>query len=128
MMDDDFFLSDDDLGKDNQLSIVDDAKIKVLEEIKKSAHDIIENIKFNEKSDSVSNLRILSGLVGSLTDLFGVNSDDLADEEVQALIDNVLKATTELTFSNIDEIIKEDEENQSDSPFDSSDDSDSLDW
>lgn len=128
MMDDDFFLSDDDLGKDNQLSIVDDAKIKVLEEIKKSAHDIIENIKFNEKSDSVANLRILSGLVSSLTDLFGVNSDNLADEEVQDLIDNVLKATTELTFSNIDEIIKEDEENQSDNNLDSSDDSDSLDW
>ena len=40
MMDDDLFLNDDDLAADNQLSIVDEAKIKLAKEIEKVAKDL----------------------------------------------------------------------------------------
>lgn len=126
MMDDDFFLNDDDLAADNQLSIVDEAKIKLAKEIEKVAKDLEENINYNEKSDSENNLRILSNHLTALISMFEIDTFNLSDEEVQERIDEVIKQTTQLTFANIDDVIPEMEESTDTEISDDND--DNLDW
>lgn len=126
MMDDDFFLNDDDLAADNQLSIVDEAKIKLAKEIEKVAKDLEENIKYNEKSDSENNLKILSNHLTALISMFEIDTFNLSDEEIQERIDEVIKQTTQLTFANIDDVIPEMEESTDTQVSDDND--DNLDW
>lgn len=126
MMDDDFFLNDDDLAADNQLSIVDEAKIKLAKEIEKVAKDLEENINYNEKSDSENNLRILSNHLTALISMFEIDTFNLSDEEIQERIDEVIKQTTQLTFANIDDVIPEMEESTDTEVSDDND--DNLDW
>lgn len=126
MMDDDFFLNDDDLAADNQLSIVDEAKIKLAKEIEKVAKDLEENINYNEKSDSENNLKILSNHLTALISMFEIDTFNLSDEEIQERIDEVIKQTTQLTFANIDDVIPEMEESTDTQVSDDND--DNLDW
>jgi len=134
MEDDEFYLNDDDLAEDNQLTILDLAMEKVVDSIIKTASAIKTNIKFNEHGDRSSNINILSSLTSALIELDSEVVNDLSDEEVQQMIENVLKQTTELTFANIDKVIKDDDDeeqtsnNDSDSFDDDTEDGSSLDF
>ena len=109
--DDDFFLSDDELAEDNQLSIVDSARLDLLESIKTAVDNMIGNIKFNEQSDANNNCRIIAGYLDHLIVLGQIDTMGLSDEEVFEKIEEVMKSTTELTFKNIDDVLPEPEEN-----------------
>ena len=115
MEDDEFYLNDDELAEDNQMTIVDMAKKQVIDSIIKTANDIKVNLKFNERGDCSSNISILSSLTSSLIELDSAEINDLSDEELQAKIEEVLKKTTELTFANIDKVIKTEDDDEQDS-------------
>lgn len=125
---DDFFLDDDELAEDNQLSLVDSARLNLLESIKKSCEDMIENLKFNEQSEAFNNTRIISGYVDSLINLGSIEVNNLSEEEIYDEIEKVMTATTTLTFGNINEILPDDEETANNMPANSDDDADGTDW
>lgn len=110
--DEDFFLNDDELAEDNQLSMVDSARLDLLNSIIKSANDMIENLKFNEQTEANSNTRILAGYLDNLIALGNVDINGLSEEEVYEIIENVMKSTTELTFGNMNEIIPDENKNE----------------
>ena len=127
--DDDFFINDDELAEDNQLTIVDTARIDLLKTMKKTADDMISNLQFNEKNEAMTNTRLLAGYMDSLIKLAEIElSDNLSDEEVAEEIDKVLKQTTELTFGNINDVLKDEGEATEMPEFEDNDDGDSTDW
>lgn len=125
---DDFFLDDDELAEDNQLSLVDSARLNLLESIKKSCEDMIENLKFNEQSEAFNNTRIIAGYVDSLINLGSIEINNLSEEEIYDEIEKVMTATTTLTFGNINEILPDEEETTNNMSADSDDDADGTDW
>ena len=57
---DDFYIDDNELAEDNQMSLVDDAILKAVNSMEKVLNDLKNNLKFNEQNDARHNLRILS--------------------------------------------------------------------
>ena len=131
-MDDDFFINDDELAQDNQLSIVDISKDKLLENIISIANDMKFNLKFNEKTDCESNLKILSTNLSSLITMFEIDETQLSEEEIQNQIDNIIRQTTELSFTNLDDIVKKEPEEKTETNSENIEpptkDDDSLGW
>ena len=115
MEDDEFFLNDDELAADNQLSIVDDAKLKVLNYIIKVATEAKDNIKFNETTDASSNISLLSKQMSALISLDSEELEELSDEELYERVEAILRSTTELTLSNIDDVLPKQEDDFDDS-------------
>ena len=102
--DDEFFIDDDELAKDNQPNIVDEAIIKSLQTMQKITTELIDNIRFNEINDQASNLRLLSIHLDSITKLASIDTLNLSDEEISEEIEKVIKQTTLLDMKNIDKI------------------------
>jgi hypothetical protein len=107
--DGDFYIDDDELAEDNQMSLVDDAILKAVTSMEKALNDLKNNLKFNEQNDARHNLRILSMHLDSAIQLSRIEEDELSEEEVYEAIENVIKQTTELTFSNMDELLPKEE-------------------
>jgi len=103
---------DDDFSDDNKPSKVQLAKLDILNEIKRVAKETEVNIKFNEIGDVDSNISILNNYVSILTKLSEINEDNLSDGELDAIIEEAKKSTVELNFSNINDVLKENEEEE----------------
>lgn len=128
MDDEEFEFSDEEFAKDNQLTIIDEARKKLLDNIEKTAKEAKTNLKYNEASDFASNLNIISQNMSALISLDDID-ENLPDEEVQERIDKIIKMTTELTFANIDDVLKnEDEESGNTEVGTSGYDDDGTDW
>lgn len=119
---DDFFINDDELAADHQLTLLDEAKIKCLERIIAIANECKLNLELSEKGNFSNNLGIVSSQVSILIDLQAADEENLSDEEMEEVIDRAFKSTTEITFANLNEIIPE--ENDSVNVEDSSDEDD----
>lgn len=103
--DGDFFIDDDELAEDNQMSVVDDAIMKSLDAMEKAIADMKNNLKFNEQQDAKNNLRILTMHLDSAIKLSEIDEEGLSDEEVYEIIEQVIKQTTQLTFSNMNDLL-----------------------
>lgn len=125
----DFEFSDDEFAKDNQLTIVDSARVMLLDNIEKAVKSCRKNLQFNEATDFQSNLNIISKNISAMLSLNDIDSN-LPENEVQERIDKVIQMSTELTFSNIDTIIKDHNDDDNDtSQLDGLDeDTDETDW
>jgi len=111
--DDDFFINDDELAEDNQLTIVDVAKKGLLQTMKETIDKMLVNLDFNESNNAMTNTRLLCGYMDSLLKLQEIDlSDNLSDEEISEAIDQVLRSTTELTLTNINDVIPDEEPNE----------------
>lgn len=106
-MDDEFVLNDSDLANDNKPTILDEARLKVLECVTETSNKMRDNIKYNEKSNYENNLKILVNYQARLMDVEELATQKLSDEEYSEKIDKIFNDTTELTFSNIDDIVKD---------------------
>ena len=115
MEDDEFFVNDDELAADNQPTTVDSAKDKVLDYIIEVAKKIKDNIKFNETTDASSNISLLSKQVDALISLDSKELEGLSDEELYERVEKIQRSTTELTLSNIDDVLPKQEEDFDDS-------------
>lgn len=107
--DGDFFIDDDELAEDNQMSVVDDAIMKSLDAMEKVIADMKNNLKFNEQQGARHNLRILTMHLDSAIKLSEINERELSDEEVFEEIEKVIKQTTQLTFSNMNDVLPQTE-------------------
>ena len=107
--DGDFFIDDNELAEDNQMSMVDDAIMKSLNAMEKAIADMKQNLQFNEASDARHNLRIISMHLDSAIRLSDIDSEGLSEEEVFEEIEKVIKQTTQLTFSNMNDILPQEE-------------------
>lgn len=127
---DDFYLDDDELGEENQMSMVDEAIYKSLEGMQKSITELMNNLKFNEVQDQKNSLRLIAMHLDSAITLANIDENNLTEEEVFEEIEKVLKQTTELTFSNIDRVIPKIEEDDDDNTtaLNPGDLGDSTDW
>jgi len=126
--DEDFEFSDDDFAKDNQLTIIDDARRKILDNIEKGAAEAKLNLKYNEVANFQANLNIITRNMTALVSLDDID-ENLPEEEIQEKIDDIIKMTTELTFTNIDNILKSEDDEAGDTEVETdSGDTDTTDW
>lgn len=102
--DEDFFLDDDDLAADYQLTILDEAKLKVIDFILESASELKNNINYTEKQNFSANLSSIARRVSMLIDL--ENAESIEDEDkLSEKIDEIMRSCTEITYSNMDNVI-----------------------
>ena len=113
-IEDDFFLDDDELAKDNELNEIDIARVKLLTSLAESAKAMKENINFNEQSEAIANLEIISGYVDQLVQLTTADRS-MSKEEMIDLVDSVNRSTTELTFRNMKDLLPDTEEEETQS-------------
>jgi len=102
----DFFLDGDGLENDAQLSIVDNAKLKVLETLKKVSQEAIDDLKMNDHASASSKAEMISSYTSLLLSLENIDEANMPLSQQKELIDEVMKQTTELTLSNLDEVLK----------------------
>lgn len=112
--DDDFYMDDDELAEQNALGVVSTAKLSIVENIKNLAEEMEMNLKLNESTDYENNSSMLTEKVDILLKLDELSKQqlDLSDEEVQNLINEIMKSTTQLTFGNMDKYLKDSQTNQ----------------
>lgn len=122
MFDDDFFLDDGELGDESQLSIVDEAKLKILETIESKIKEAKDNINFFERSEFQTNFSIISRYVGAIIDIERLeeNDENLSDEEIIERIEEIELTAKELSFNDLKEYNNKDNKIE----FDKNDDSD----
>lgn len=131
----DFFLDGDGLENDVQLSIVDNAKKQVLEALEKITHESLTDLKVNDRSSVSAKIELISSYTSLLIRLDGIDEANTPINEQQEIIEEVLKQTTEITLSNMDEVLKsvidEDDDNvngSSTGSFDGDDGNSGLDF
>ena len=129
--DDEFFLDDDELNEDVQLTIVDSARENLLKLIRDTSESALDSIKYNELSEVEAKVRIISNYLDKLLKLSQDAIQKLSDDEITELIEEVLKESTELTFENINDVLglnDEDTEVITNQDDDSTKDDDALDF
>lgn len=110
---DDFFINDDELAADHQLTLIDEAKIRVLNRIEELTKECKVNLELSEFGNYENNMQIISSQVSILIDLQAVDTENMSDEEMEEVIDRAFKSTTEITFANLNEILPDEEEESS---------------
>ena len=128
---DDMELNDDDFNDDAQLTAVDDAKLKVIEQIRKYTNMIEENIKFQERSEYITNFRVLSRYISAMIDLdalenggtFAPNGDEdaeagmaprqLSEEEILEKIQEIERGIHEIGMDDLRQVNPDKEEGTS---------------
>lgn len=103
--DDDFFLDDDELSSESQLSIADEQKIKVLETIKTKIDEAINNLKYSEKEEFKTNFSNIARYVSTIIDIEGMEQDEnISEEELLEAIEHIEITVKELSFQDLREI------------------------
>ena len=125
---DDFELNPDDFDADAELTAVDEAKLKVIEAIRKYTNLIEENIKFQEKGEYKTNFRVLSRYISAMVELnmlesggveMPVGDEDaepcrpaLSDEEILEKIDEIERSITEISINDLRQVKPDEEEGE----------------
>lgn len=103
--DDDFFLDDDELSGESQLSMADEQKIKVLETIKTKIDETIANLKYSEKEEFKTNFSIIARYVSTIIDIEAMEQDEnISEEELLEAIEHIEITVKELSFQDLREI------------------------
>lgn len=108
--DDDFFLDEDELDSENQLTVIEKAEDDILSHLEELVKNLKTNLKFKEITDFDNNLRTVIREVDILIKLATADKEGLSDEEQLDIIKEAQKISTELTFDNIDDFVEKDEE------------------
>jgi hypothetical protein len=105
---DDFFLDDSELFEDNQLSLADKAKIKVLEKFKEKLDEAINNIEYLEKSEYRSNLNIIARFVGEIMQIEQMEEAQkegaVTEEQLLEAIETIEMRIKEITISDLQKL------------------------
>ena len=91
--------------QDQQLTIVDEVSLEILERIKEYAGKIIDNIKYQEKSDAKANFDILANYCTGMAQIMSDDSDN--DEQVLEKIRELKISVANITFNNMSEYAQE---------------------
>lgn len=126
--DEEFFINDDELAADHQLTLLDEAKVNVLNYINTLSGELKSNLEYSEIGNYQANLEILSAQVGILIELESVDDSNMSEEEMQDIIERAMNKSTEITYANFNDILPENEEMKSVQTFDDDDSSDGTDF
>lgn len=112
MMDnEDYFMNDDDLAAETQVSKADKEKIKILENMKKKIDEAIENLEYSEKTEYISNFSIISRYVSAIVRIESLESNpEFTEEELLEEIEKIEITVKELSFQDLRDIEKNNEE------------------
>ena len=96
MMEDEFFLDDDDLNDDYVMTEYEKESAVVIGAIEKVLSDMKDELKFGEKKEYKNNLSILSNYVSSMVEIDSMNESN----SVEALerLKEIDKAVREVSF------------------------------
>ena len=114
MFEDDFFINDNDLVSDNQPTLIDQAKMDLLNTIIEKANSMKESLILKETSEADNLLVVLSRYFDALiklSELDITDSNEELSEEIEKIINDIVVSTTKITLSNIDTVLPKVEEN-----------------
>jgi hypothetical protein len=118
-MKDEFFLSDDDLRGENELTEVEKAMINVIDILKKKIDLLKETIEMKQTSEVDSLVTVVLRYVGAVSSIKDIgNNPEMKEEDKLEEIDKILMTTKELDFFDI----KQKEEKSQEVKVDESDD------
>lgn len=99
-MDDEFYLDDSDF--DNELSLLDQEKLKVIEQIKTYVGLVEENVRFQENSDYETNFRVLARYISAMVDLNNLADEKgLTEDELITKIKGIENTVCEMSYENL---------------------------
>jgi Fe-S-cluster formation regulator IscX/YfhJ len=103
--DDEFELNDDELSAESQMSIADEQKVKVLNNIKTKIEEAISNLNYSEKEEFKTNFSIIARYVSVIIDIENMEQDpDITEEELLEAIESIEITVKELSFQDLKEI------------------------
>lgn len=123
MEDDDFYLDPNAFDDDAQLSIIDEEKLKVLEQIKKYADLTADCVRFQEKDEFDTNFAILSRYISNMADLSMLDGGEieytdedgnphsrkLSDDEIAEAIREIDIGVVDITHKILADVEQDDE-------------------
>jgi uncharacterized transporter YbjL len=131
-MDDEFFLDDNELNSESELTEAEKAMLKLLETINKKVEEAKDNLNLSEPSEYRQNILIISRYVGAITDIIAMidgnaiteEGEKLTEEQILEKIEEIELTAKELSFNDLKEYekkqkefnLEEDEEDQDDDP------------
>lgn len=101
MIDDEFELPESDLNDDEELSEIDEQKLKLVNQIIEYAEMVKDNIQFKEKSEYVINFRVLARYVSQMTELDMLDNEELPEEELLEKLKEIEMSVKELSVSDL---------------------------
>ena len=110
--DDDYSFNSDEINEDLQVTYLGSVRINALKAIIAKAEEICENIRLNEnKNDALNSDLLLENfsLYSQLTQLMK-SAADHSDEEIEQLVDEIVKRTTKISFQNMDKILPDEDD------------------
>ena len=103
--DEEFELNEDDLAAESQMSIADEEKVKVLENIKKKVEQAMDNLKYSEKEEFKTNFAIISRYVSVIIDIEAMEENpEVTEEQLLEAIEAIEITVKELSFQDLKEI------------------------
>jgi Fe-S-cluster formation regulator IscX/YfhJ len=103
--DDEFELNDDELSAESQMSIADEQKVKVLNNIKTKIDEAISNLNYSEKEEFKTNFSIIARYVSVIIDIENMEQDEnISEEELLEAIEAIEITVKELSFQDLKEI------------------------
>lgn len=101
MMEDEFFLDDDDLNADCEIGPAGKEKITILEVIEKIINDLKDNIKFGESGDEYNNFRLLSNYVSYISDITALEKSNAPENVVLEKLKEIDDHVRELNYDEV---------------------------
>ena len=105
--DDEFFLDDDELSSESEMSMADEEKVKILTNIKSKIDEAIKNLKYSEKDEFKTNFSIVSRYITTIIDIQAMEENpEITEEELLEAIENIELTVKELSFNDLKEMEK----------------------
>lgn len=114
MIDDEFFLDDDELNADFELSPAAKEKIKILDVMEKIIADLKDNINLCESGDEKTNFSILSGYVTYINKIMAMeSSNNVSEAQILSELKEIDEHVREMAYEEVTLDIEEDDGTQS---------------
>jgi hypothetical protein len=101
MMEDEFFLDDDELNADCEIGPTGKEKIVILEVLEKIINDLKDNIRFGEKGDEHNNFSILSGYVSYISDIITMENNNESENRILEALKDIDQHVREMSYADV---------------------------
>ena len=101
MIDDEYFLDDDDLNADSELDVADKEILVVTDAMEELLNKIRENIKFGERSEFEKNSRILSTYINGMLELSSLSTSNASAAEKMEAISRIDSSVRNLDYTDL---------------------------
>lgn len=102
---DDFEFDVEGFASDQQLSLVDEVSLEILEKIVEYSNKIIDNIKFQEKSDAKANFNVLANYCSGMAQI--MSDEEQTDEDLLEKLRELKVTVADITYANMNNYAEE---------------------